>query len=108
MTIVTCSRTSIRPSAFGFSKLFQLIPESLRDRLEIWSPGVPQHVHPVLLKGRVIDCGFLPDSIDPVEKIWIVRFDKHYPFVRVVQDINTQELNYMAADQVIVQVLEKD
>ena len=53
-------------------------------------------------KGNIIDFGYLPSRSVPSERVWLLQFDKSYPYVRVVEDISSGEFKYMAADQISI------
>ncbi|MGB0414575.1 MAG: hypothetical protein ACPGJU_09015 [Coraliomargarita sp.] len=61
---------------------------------------LPEGVHPTMLKGHVLRFGYLPSEEAPLERVWLLNFRKSYPYVRVVETIETGELSYMAADQI--------
>lgn len=61
---------------------------------------LPESVNPAMLKGDVLRFGYLPSKEAPLERVWLLNFRKSYPYVRVVETIETGELSYMAADQV--------
>lgn len=60
--------------------------------------GVPDSIR----DGLVIDFGYLPSEAAPLEAVWMLTFEDSYPFVRVVQDLESEELSYMAADQIAI------
>jgi hypothetical protein len=51
-------------------------------------------------EGRMVDFGYLPDRENGKERVWLLNFDDSYPFVRIVEDLETKALRFMAADQV--------
>ena len=53
-------------------------------------------------KGNIIDFGYLPSVSLPSERVWLLEFDKSYPYVRAVEDISSGEFKYMAADQISI------
>lgn len=53
-------------------------------------------------RGNIIDFGYLPSRSVPLERVWLLQFDKSYPYVRVVEDISSGEFKYMAADQISI------
>lgn len=61
-------------------------------------PTVPESIQ----KGRIIDFGYLPDDERPQQKVWLLHFKESYPYVRVVEEIESGTLSYMAADQVLI------
>jgi len=62
--------------------------------------GMPASIH----KGRIIDFGYLPDAEAPAERVWLLNFEKSYPYVRVVEDLSSGEFRYMAADQICIEL----
>lgn len=67
---------------------------------------LPREVEPAMLKGRVLRFGYLPAEGNPRERVWIINFDDSYPYVRIVEDLKSGSLYYMAADQVKVGLAE--
>jgi hypothetical protein len=67
--------------------------------IEFEGPPLPDAVEPVLQEGRL-----LYHSVSPEESVWVVGFTDRYPFVRVVWDAETDTFEYMAADQVVIQM----
>ena len=61
---------------------------------------LPGSVHSTMLQGDVLRFGYLPNAEAPLERVWLLNFRKSYPYVRVVETIETGELSYMAADQI--------
>lgn len=72
--------------------------------IEAGAAPLPDGVAAPMLKGRMIDYGTLPEGGAPEEQVWQLSFDESYPYVRLVRDIATGELSYMAADQVVVEL----
>lgn len=64
--------------------------------------GMPASIH----KGKIIDFGFLPHVDAPAERVWLLNFDKSYPYVRAVEDLDSGEFSYMAADQITILLAE--
>lgn len=62
-------------------------------------PPLPDEVEPVLREGRLLYHSVLPEGA-----VWVVGFTDRYPFVRVVWNAQTNTFEYMAADQVIIQM----
>ncbi|MFT4901271.1 MAG: hypothetical protein ACI81V_000540 [Lentimonas sp.] len=69
---------------------------------EVLPAGVPASMR----SGHILDFGYLPHEVAASEKVWLLNFDESYPYVRVVQDIESGALTYMAADQVSVHLAE--
>ena len=67
---------------------------------------LPQAVEPAMLKGRVLRFGYLPGQEAASERVWIINFDDSYPYVRIVEDLKSESLYYMAADQVKIELAE--
>ena len=67
---------------------------------------LPEALPAPLRRGVVIDFGYLPNQAEAVRRVWILHFRKSYPFVRVVEDMATGELDMMAADQVVFELAE--
>lgn len=62
--------------------------------------AVPASIH----KGKIIDFGYLPSSGEPEQKVWLLNFEKSYPYVRVVENIESGAFSYMAADQISIEL----
>ncbi len=65
---------------------------------------LPESAPEIMRHGRILDYGLLPDEDNPEERVWLLNFDESYPFVRVVEDMATEELGFMAADQITIQL----
>jgi hypothetical protein len=61
---------------------------------------LPPEVEPAILKGSLLGFGYLPATGSPRERVWIMNFEDSYPYVRIVQDLQSGTLRYMAADQI--------
>lgn len=72
--------------------------EAVADGAEPLPAAVPASMH----KGRIIDFGHLPNVDAPEQKVWLLNFEKSYPYVRVVEDLNSGVFSYMAADQISI------
>jgi hypothetical protein len=48
----------------------------------------------------------LPDIEEAEERVWLLNFDKTYPYIRVVETIATGEFSFMAADQISIYLAE--
>ncbi|MEM8867797.1 MAG: hypothetical protein AAGC73_05975 [Verrucomicrobiota bacterium] len=44
---------------------------------------------------------------EPEQKIWLLNFEKSYPYVRVRQWLETGEIEVSAADQVVIELAEE-
>ncbi len=62
--------------------------------------GMPATIH----KGKIIDFGYLPNEATPLERVWLLNFEKSYPYVRAVEDVASGEFSYMAADQISIEL----
>jgi len=67
---------------------------------------IPMTAPSSIREGLVIDFGYFPSEGAAKEAVWLLTFEESYPHVRVVKDLQTQELSYMAADQVSIQLAE--
>ena len=72
--------------------------------VEAGAAPLPGAVAGPIRDGRMIDYGTLPESGEPEERVWLLNFDKSYPYVRLTEDLLSGELRYMAADQVVVEL----
>ncbi|WP_146209211.1 hypothetical protein [Coraliomargarita sinensis] len=68
--------------------------------LDAGAEPLPKKVPGSIQKGLIIDYGELPAEGEPVHRVWLLRFEGSYPNVRIVEDIASGELRYMAADQI--------
>lgn len=62
--------------------------------------SVPASIH----KGKIIDFGYLPNEDAAEQKVWLLNFEKSYPYVRVVENIESGAFSYMAADQISIEL----
>jgi hypothetical protein len=62
--------------------------------------AVPASIH----KGKIIDFGYLPNEEVPAQKVWLLNFEKSYPYVRVVENLASGVFSYMAADQISIEL----
>ena len=62
--------------------------------------ALPQDVESVILEGQILDFGYLPSDLDRQQRVWLLKFKKSYPHVRVVQSLESGALMYSAADQI--------
>jgi hypothetical protein len=67
---------------------------------------LPETMPASMRKGRIIDFGYLPNAEAPSERVWLLNFEESYPYVRAVEDIETGEFRYMAADQISILLAE--
>jgi hypothetical protein len=63
---------------------------------------LPDHMPASIQKGRIIGFGYLPDEEAAEERVWLLNFDKTYPYIRAVETIATGEFSFMAADQISI------
>lgn len=68
--------------------------------IEAGAEPLPDAVPEVIRSGKIIDFGYLPGKADAAQKVWHLNFERKYPFVRVTEDLQTGALEYMAADQI--------
>lgn len=66
--------------------------------------ALPASVEVAMLAGELLRFGYLPGADAPLERVWLLQFRKSYPYVRVVETIETGEIHYMAADQIKVKL----
>ena len=64
--------------------------------------GMPASIQ----KGKIIAFGFLPSAEAATERVWLLNFEKSYPYVRAVEDLASGEFSYMAADQIAIELAE--
>lgn len=67
---------------------------------------LPESVHPSIRKGLILDYGLLPVAQPSLERVWLLKFQESYPNVRVVEDLESGNLAYMAADQIKITLAE--
>ena len=63
---------------------------------------LPDHIPASIQKGRIIGFGYLPDEEKAEERVWLLSFDKTYPYIRAVETIAAGEFSFMAADQISI------
>lgn len=66
---------------------------------------LPNTAPEAIRAGKIIDFGYLPHEADAQQKVWHLNFDKSYPFVCVVEDLDSGALEYMAADQILLKLV---
>lgn len=66
--------------------------------------ALPESVEAAMLQGEVLRFGYLPSVDNAEERVWLLNFQKSYPYVRVVETIETGALSYMAADQIRIEL----
>lgn len=76
--------------------------QAIAEGAEPLPEGVPESMR----KGRILNFGFLPGSDNPEERVWLLSFEESYPYVRVVETIETGQFSYMAADQITLAMAE--
>jgi hypothetical protein len=67
---------------------------------------LPKSTEPSILLGKILDFGYLPNKEAPIKRVWILNFEDSYPLVRVVETLADGNLQYMAADQIQVELAE--
>lgn len=67
---------------------------------------LPPQVEPAMLKGKVLQYGYVPVEGDARQRVWILRFEDSYPYVRIVEDLKNGSLQYMAADQIQLKLMD--
>jgi hypothetical protein len=67
---------------------------------------LPEGVPPSIRQGRIINFGWIPESGEPEQRVWLLSFEESYPYVRVVEDLDTHQISYMAADQISLRMAE--
>jgi len=76
--------------------------------LDAGAASLPEGVPPSIQQGRMIDYGLLPDQqAVPRQRVWLLNFKESYPYVRLVEDIASGRLTYMAADQIKIELAER-
>lgn len=66
---------------------------------------LPDALPSVLQSGMILDFGYLPkDAESPKERVWLMNFEESYPYVRVVEQIADSSIQYMAADQILIEL----
>lgn len=80
--------------------------EHNRAVIDAGAEPLPETMHASMRTGKILDFGYLPSEAAPLKKVWHLNFADSYPYVRVVEDMATGELAYMAADQVVVELAE--
>ena len=64
--------------------------------------GMPASIQ----RGKIMAFGFLPSAEAAAERVWLLNFEKSYPYVRAVEDLASGEFSYMAADQIAIELAE--
>jgi hypothetical protein len=75
---------------------------AIADGAEPLPEAMPASMH----KGRIINFGYLPDAGAPEMRVWLLGFEKSYPYVRAVEHLDTGEFSYVAADQISLHMAE--
>lgn len=70
------------------------------EMVEAGAEPLPERVPESMQQGLIIDYGLLPDEVDPRERVWLLKFEESYPYVRVVENVANGKFAYMAADQI--------
>jgi hypothetical protein len=72
--------------------------------VEAGAEPLPAGIPEVMQVGRILDFGYLPNAANAAQKVWHLNFDESYPYVRVVEDMPSGELAFMAADQILIEL----
>tara|TARA_B100001093_G_scaffold289463_1_gene276462 strand:+ start:681 stop:1232 length:552 start_codon:yes stop_codon:yes gene_type:complete len=67
---------------------------------------LPESVPTAFLKGELMDFGLIENRDQESVYIWILEFSKSYPYVRISHNLKSDEIEIMAADQVIIHTRE--
>ena len=67
---------------------------------------LPAAIAEAMQVGRIVDFGYLPQDAPATQKVWHLNFEESYPYVRVVEDLGSGALSYMAADQILIELAE--
>ena len=67
---------------------------------------LPGRMPASIQRGRIIGFGYLPDDKEGEKRVWLLNFDKSYPYIRAVETIATGEFSFMAADQISIYLTE--
>lgn len=70
------------------------------EMVEAGAEPIPEGVPGPIRNGLILDYGLLPDQADASERVWLLKFEESYPYVRVVENIANGKIRYMAADQI--------
>lgn len=66
---------------------------------------LPVTLPDVLQAGSILDFGYLPKNVDsPKERVWLLNFEDSYPYVRIVEQVADGSIQYMAADQILIEL----
>lgn len=80
--------------------------EHNQQMIDAGAEPLPEAVPSSISEGLVIDFGYLPSEESAKEAVWLLTFEESYPYVRVVKDLDTGGLSYMAADQISIRLAE--
>jgi hypothetical protein len=72
--------------------------------VEAGAAPLPDGIAEVIKVGKILDFGYLPNQAHAEQKVWHLNFDESYPYVRVVEDVASGALSYMAADQILIEL----
>ncbi|MFU8848723.1 MAG: hypothetical protein ACNA77_08405 [Opitutales bacterium] len=75
--------------------------------VEAGAEPLPERVPASIQAGRMIDYGLLPNETEPRERVWLLNFKESYPYVRVVEEMASGALSYMAADQIKIELADR-
>lgn len=76
------------------------------EMVEAGAAPLPAGVHASIKEGLIIDFGLLPNEDEPLERVWLMKFDGSYPNVRIVESVADGAIRYMAADQIKLELAE--
>jgi len=76
------------------------------EAVEAGAEPLPRTVPESMHKGKIIKFGYLPNEAIPLERVWLLNFEESYPYVRAVQSVESGAFEFMAADQISIQLLE--
>lgn len=67
---------------------------------------LPENMPASMRVGRIINFGYLPDADAPETRVWLLSFEESYPYVRAVENLESGEFAFMAADQISLRMAE--
>ena len=72
------------------------------EAVAVGAEPLPNHMPASIQRGKIIGFGYLPDEEKAEERVWLLNFDKTYPYIRAVETIASGDLSFMAADQISI------